>query len=340
MNLLERSTAKIRMITIDPEAKGRELFDLWTLQYELEYKYARLKNSQFKGLPERKRNIIRLIEQKANALNQVLANTFQVVFSDWLSQHQVYDIEAWINRRMSIDGGVYYYEAEGIESAIEVFAKDMGNFNNNFPDVYDTVEWMLENHEDKCSFITNGWIEDITQSIGNAWVEVDQDDEDELDSFLEDNQVYLRDFKNHDDLIQYMKDDFCETDVEDIVDLLELFDQYGVPSDFYASDSEAYDFMYTLYEESFDSYINHFNGLEATVDKVQKAYDYIKDIDTMSIEKQFMHLNIAKNLSHHTGDFMEYYSENYQVTRLDFDLLSDLDVAKWDTELTDIGVIL
>lgn len=59
------------------------IIDLWKILYEIEYKYNTIKNKEFSGTPQRKQNILNLLENKAKEIIPILVRTFIQSYDDY-----------------------------------------------------------------------------------------------------------------------------------------------------------------------------------------------------------------------------------------------------------------
>lgn len=67
--------------------------------YEMEFKLYALKNRPFKGMPQRKANIIAHIEQSLSECCHVLLDILIPVYTKWLSEHALLDPTLWAEQR-------------------------------------------------------------------------------------------------------------------------------------------------------------------------------------------------------------------------------------------------
>jgi len=180
---------------------------------------------------------------------------------------------------------------------------------------------------------------------GNA--ESDLDDVENGDMELEEwNERYLHIYDDDENFIPPKTveeaGDFidvieAEVDAEEALEYMDSLDQF---ENFLSNNDTAYIELYR--EIVFPLWFAHWEprGIVETRNNVEKVAQNLRTISKKPLEKQFMTLNIAKNLSHQTGSMMDYYEEKFDVSAEDLLRLSNTDVTAWNKELKQIGVEL
>lgn len=225
------------------------ILELWEMIYEIEYKYNRLKINEFTGSPERKNNILSILETKANDIIDILKNTFLQSYDDYLNR-----------------------------------------FIMETPSVLDIIErpWQFI-----FEFLYKSLLKD------------------------NDEEVMKKSIKNTIKRITYKEPNFS-------IKPLRTY----LRRDFY-KDIEGHEEEFRK-EENFGFVYGAF--------QIRDMGKKLIKINDFPLNKKFMILNEAINLTHNVGYFMFHYNELFGINKSDLDKLSNKDVSEWDKELKEIGV--
>lgn len=332
--LSERNMAEIKMFDVNKNLKGsQEILDHFELAYELEYKYHALRNNDFSGSPQRYDNTLNIIEEKAKEVIIPLAKTFIEVFETWLEFHALTSANSWAKAR--------YKETKDYGEMEEIFGGLLsewaryyyGTLPNNIDNVFNEFleELSLNLFEmPNLSEILKEYL--TTVQIERAQIEL-EDVKEGYTTLDEWNDNYDLEAKDIDEAWDLSGD--IEVDVDDIY----LPDYIFSKDEFVNLLNE--DAIVDMYEIMvFPMWFGHWEkeGIVETRKNVEKVTRDIKSIKNQDLQKQFLNLNIATNLSHQTGSMMNYYEERYGVSADDLKALSDTDVREWNKDLQEIGV--
>lgn len=356
--LNERSMPEIKFSkdSIPKEAKPdsvdkNEILDVFELLYEVEYKYSTIKNNRFTGVPRRRENILSLLEDIGREAVSFLADTFEVVFREWLDNHALTDPDKWARQRFYEDGESLL-EMEGLTAMFEIILVEMGRYTG----IISEKDLFLEMNR-----LHPELLEDLLDELVRAWREqtIEEIEEGELDSALFSVQysINIPDFEITDEFKKFIENHFAAYDedfiglfgdkdaaatavIEDQIDALALSEDLGrhkIP----LVDTEKF-FLLAYRDILFPAWYDYWSsqGIDETRDRVERVYEDIVNIEKRPLDKQFMVLNIAKNTNHQNGSMMEYYSDMWRVRAEDLARLSDMDTTEWEKELESIGVEL
>lgn len=307
--------------------------DLFEFLYELEYKYSMMKMQPFKGVERRRENMLVLLKARAESVIEVISKSFIEVFEDWLSKHALLSPTKWAKARVK--------EALEIgESTEGVFLSLVSEYSRYIyglsrkaeKSFYEMVSNALENLNDYPAF--SEYLEGTVLEGQKEWMINDLYDE----GVEEFNERFGKDFETQDEAEDYISDmslediDISETfffeSIEQFTSMLENFPRWK---------EIAIEFNANLV---FPVWYGHWSGhgIEGTRENIEEVYKQLKEISSEPIEEQFVIINRATNITHQTGNMIDYYSEKYEVGADDLEELSNLDVSDWNRELHLVGV--
>ena len=321
--------------------------------YEIEYKYNMLKDKPFTGLSKRKDNILMILDKKGREVVKPIADSFILVFENWLEFHALSDPAKWAEKRLEgdsdIGGDIYNFE---------ILLRDF---------IRDYRQHDLRAHEDTVMMkIITFCVEDyfppfVLDEMVIRWGkflldEFNNFDGRKVDDFNKEHmKLFKTNFRSPEDVESFIGNRFTgyndnfffafgrkEEADKQLIEyywnewtdrlLKEFLDEQGIDTD---------ELMVTLYEKLlFPLWYGRWKaqGIDATRANVEKVYQQLLSIESMPLTKQFMILNIAKNTSHQTGSMIEYYADKFGVDEDDFEAMSSLDVDIWNEDLREIGV--
>jgi hypothetical protein len=121
-------------LNIDTPKKMEEAISFY---YEMEYKWFYLTTHKFTGLPQRKENILKIIEEQSKNILKTLSEDFIVVFNEWLQDHAITDPRLWAERR------------------VENLKEDINHLEDIYPFVIDNLYWKkgLLNDKERIQYV-------------------------------------------------------------------------------------------------------------------------------------------------------------------------------------------
>lgn len=325
-----------------------ELTAMWEMIYEIEYKYSMLKSRPFEGLPERRERLLDLLEEKGREVVGAVAKTLIIVFEDWLDTHAITTPNRWAEKRIEeledIYGDSYGELLGGVLSEYGQYSGHTSRSNRSgktaFASLMQRVEQKIYDMPVTEEVFTDFLQEDMV-NMASADLE---DVENEYMDIEEWNERYGLDAKDAADASMRL------TDIEINLSDYPITDHYLFTSEaefrhFLSSIgynraigmlTEMYRFIvFPLWYDYWSS-----QGIDGTRATVEDAYEELRKLSSLPIEKQFAVLNHAKNVEHQTGSMMEYYEERWRVDPDTFEELSSRSVDDWNIELKEIGVAL
>lgn len=321
--LYEREIIKIKNFQVsnwDDLYDSDKLYEHFKLLYELEYKYNRALNSKFKGIEERQKNIIKIIENKAKELIKAITPTFEGVFLDWLDAHNTEDPEKFSGKRFEgMDGG------EALEIIIYDYMRYMNttinalNKEKAFSQIIDTINKNPENFPitiEKFSYISDEKRDNMRYQLESEGLE-------------EFNNNYATGFETEEAAEDYI--DNFSYDISDIIYNIDTFYSY------FGNDENVFIELYSkiVFPLWYDEWASQ--GIERTIEDNKEILNNLENIEHQPLKTQFKILNIAINATHQTGDMMDNYENKHSISKKQLDALSETDVSDWDKELKLIG---
>ncbi len=313
-----------------------EIFELF---YELEYKYSQIRDRLFTGIEKRRENILRIIEDKAEEVNIAIADSFVGVFKIWLDSHALTEPKKWAKQRIYGDNKLDAYGSlwsrETVSGIVHEYCHYLGYTTSS-------LDILLEHAIERIDNLPI--LKEAFTSLIKEEIELNLDDLD----WEEFEDMYSRSFLDNSNLKN-------EDEVRDFLENIpflsqnEFISNYNIPELFEDNQSfvnfidnfDAGEILVELNEKMvFPLWYGHWKaeGIDKTRKDVEDIHKKIKRISSYPIEKQFMYINIATNTTHQTGSMMDYYEEQYEVTKTDLERLSNIDTRDWDKELREIGV--
>mgnify|MGYP006274476793 FL=1 len=126
--LEEETIAKIKQVpipNIDNTFYGpEEIEELFYALYEIEYKYNKIKQSEFVGVERRRENLLRILSKKGSAIVEELQKTFVWVFESWLNAHDLEDPYHWAESRLED------FESEPIRMILDAIIGEFSRYVN------------------------------------------------------------------------------------------------------------------------------------------------------------------------------------------------------------------
>lgn len=331
-----------------------EILKHWTLEYEIEYKYSMIESRPFSGLEQRKENIVNILEKKAKEIIPSLAETLYKTFKKWLAAHAITNPKQWARARM-IMGDENIIDALGFDEAMSTIMFELCQYVD-YPsgyDRYDLLRDVILEYGEEYNLI-NGefldlWVSDMYGMI------IDLLENEGLDDF---NSRYNTNFDDAGEAEQWIDNTFAAFDSDFFkwagsrekaynyilqeMDDIEFFEHFK-HGDIDRFINDKNELLLLIYEKKlFPAWFQHWKdmGIVQTRKRVEDVTKDLYKIRSMPLEKQFMVLNIAKNLNHQNGSMMEYYEEDWGVDYVAMKRLSKMDTRNWDKELKEIGVDL
>jgi len=320
--------------------------------YELEYKYFMLKSKPFRGMPQRKENILNQLRQRLNQLALEIREPILITFQSWLSSHALLEPGTWADSRVS---NALYNNYDGSISSV---MNDILHEYNNYSGILETPieitfsDFMQEitRNSDKFPFFKE-FLSVLTPDY-QANLEYNLESE----GYEEFGETYGMDFASDEDGKAYIQNlTIDDIGIDTIIDGLELNNfntftsQLGSWRDFADSVlSEFYEnFVFPLWYTYWGS-----RGIDETRQNIEFIYNNLLKADVNDIENFIVYINAALNGVHQTGSMLQYLQEyidqnpdeyntwGEEVDLKDtFDRLSlEPDIQKWNKELKEIGV--
>lgn len=313
-----------------------------TALYELEYKRSCLKNFKFKGVPQRRDNILGHIEENLIRLIEDIRDVLVEVFQRWLSAHAILNPSEWAQQRVAED------EDSHIENLIYEYERYM---RNNEP----TIAWMPDSERALRR----------AKSLRTILNEVEKhiDQYPSFKNFLEAGVLpdYISMAKE--DLQSQGVEEFgrmhgkefaTEEEAEAFIDNMGVSD-FDLMDGFFAGDIESFQksleqwgvlegFVKEIYENIvFPLWYNFWRaqGIDETRERVENTFKTIQSVNALDIDSSLSAINIAINESHQNGKMSEYIEQvtgDSDISGLMKSLTDGHHNSDWDKQLVGVGV--
>lgn len=325
----------VQTIRFSPE--GEDLMSLLEHFYKIEYYRSMISSQAFRGVPRRQENMLRLATDSLYSTGGAIACRLLPVFENWLDSHALTDPEQWARARTlgdEWDFPVRLIDAGGLSGVIEgmlsewaryaVFGGDSveqyraarsPSFRMPSLDLPDSDEELQEDYPALYEILSRVLREEEiswdSEDEGEEWPEYDATD------ILE----RYRDIYGNDEefLEELLANEDPQTQMDVIVDLQKNL---------------VFPHWFSYWQPQ---------GIEDTRKRIEDAAEFLRE--ACSSPRSFdpgrlsSMLNWTLNISHHSGQMMDYVESEHDVTASDLDSLSRQDTSEWDSHLRTLGVM-
>ena len=312
--------------------------------YELEYKHSMLSQRPFRGLEQRKENILNGLEKELWDTGENLRIPLLQTFKMWLSSHALMDPGLWAQQRA--DDDYEHIEEFGEDTTMNGILDEYmkyKNGNNGWYNPQKGPNWDQAKRELFQEIIKN---KNNFPSLSPLWEYIKEyQKENFLSVFLEDgglqevNRMYGFNFKSEEEV-----DNNIDKIVESTVDIYDFVDTHSnLWETLGYAGVDMRQFIHEIYQNLiFPGWLKYWKsrGIEKTRKDVENIYKMLQSSNN-SIPSLKAGINAALHASHQTGEMIEYL-EIYAGEHVDPSLLRELSegnfVEEWNEELRKIGV--
>lgn len=345
-----------------PSLDENTLFNDLKALHELEYKYNNIKSKPFRGLEQRKINILQKIEQKIEYLISKIKPVLLSILKGWLDNHALLDPNLWAKQRLKELESIYYDDLSDISE------HDFKNIINDF--VSQFYQFLDPNYPYTRSRQKENMEREIHQYISKKLSQNPQQFEslhdlmklwanEYKDGLIEDidyedleyiNERYDKNFQTKEQAKKYIE----ESEPEELdLDIDYFIDNFGFEelANLVYNNDIYIDFLYELYENIlFPLWSEHWTeqGIEEVRDNVENMYENLKNAS--NITENIIWISLSLNAMHMSGNIISDYSidhldentydiyDDTDISQEDLTNLSNLDVSEWNQQLKEIGV--
>ena len=269
--------------------------------YDVEYRYNRIKNSGFNGVPQRYDNILKLTKGLGDRIADHIISELLEVFEDWFKMHNIDDPKEMAKDR--VDDMIKLYGDEFLDMINGMSTEYGSNMLDDYINYIDENKIKDNALEKFKEVITREYLDFVIEDVEAGYME--QSDYDELEK-------------------QYNEGDYSSTPIDS--SSIENGVKLG-----YINDIDLYNeiYLYLIYPK----WIKRFGHISSTVNEIKYIIDDLKSSNTL--EEKFKNINIALNAVHSSGPMLDYISQNSpDITEGLLDYLSeDFDTESIDDEL-------
>jgi hypothetical protein len=309
--------------------------------YKLEYQRHILINKPFSGVPQRKENILKNIEQEIWNTIEIIKDPLIKTFGKWLESHALTNASVWAKQRndkTSEWGESSYDSFQSLLSEYERYKEtEKTSYNQTFREIIENISENIEFYPSLDNFLDlleddnkNMLYEDLNslgyREFGEQFNKKFKSEKQALD-FIEKNNDTKGSFYNF--AINY--------DEENFIDIL-------------SQNVNIDTFIEEIYSQQvFPLWFSYWQGqgIEETRENIQNIYNLLIS-NSPNIGDNLAIINSAINATHQTGnmiDYLEQYGNIELKTSTDniIKLLDNLSnensyIPKWNKELREIGV--
>jgi len=318
------------------EIKAEDLTNV----YELNYMYDMMKLSNFTGLPQRRDNLIRDIEDKGIDLCDDVLTQLNDIFYNWLEQHALLSAKSWAESRTKEfeEGGQLDYNYIFIIPFDEYARYKYPNIKNppaisyNFKgqitsipkevgEMVDEYLSYIQEHDLYKDCALSDWFDLKILQFKDDWeTELSgTDDEDESKSIIDNmRRVDERDYSLLFD-IEFVTMENMIVGLED-----GLIDEIDLLTDIY--EYVIFPLWFGYWEE---------RGIVQTRENINNIREnMLKALHKGDLSEKFKMINIALNAMHQTGAMLTYIeNEHNEISKQLLDELSNMNVDKLNKKL-------
>ncbi len=301
--------------------------------YELEYKRSFLLNNKFKGLEQRKENILKGLSQELLRTCQTIKEPLSRTFETWLKRHAITNPKQWAIARTeeiyyyndveSFDEMLYEWQKydENVENPEQQIFNIVGDFQSLIPFFENYVQEMKQMELDE--IFTSKSIEHYNDWKGTEFATIE-----EAESAIEMKTIADYDFTSSDYTLESFKD---------------VLDNFGITPNFIEEFYEK--IIFPLWYNYWAS-----QGIDKTRENIENIYKEL--IEAKDVKDNVLAINFAINAAHQSGDMLDYLEEYGQIEHIykkHGDLKSLLDflssdqnaelIHEWEGQMKEIGVI-
>lgn len=308
--------------------------------YELNYMYDMMRISSYTGIPERRDNLIRNIEDKAIGICDDVLEQLNDIFYDWLESHALTSAKSWAKSR----------------------AKDLEEYGDSRPELafvepfHDYLNYKYKNSANppRISYDFNGRITGLPKEIDemveeyvfhiqehNLFEDCALSDwfETKLIEFKDDFETELSGMDEDDDKTQVL-DNIKRANDRDYTLLIdfEFVNRRNMEFGIEEGLIDIVDLAEDIYEYvCFPLWFEYWKkqGIVQTRDRINITREnMLKALHDDDLTEKFKIINIALNAVHQTGDMIDYVErEHNQISKQLLNDLSNMNVDKLNSKL-------
>jgi len=308
--------------------------------YELEYKLHMLKEKPFSGLPQRKENIIKKVEENfRDALNNIKKRLIRV-YREWLDSHAITEPGQWAEKR-------YEHHQDDIElGLIEIINeyyeyqygtklyKDKNHASNDsvFREIINKAFNNIENFT-SLQYLKDVLIEDYKEYTLKDLASYD------LTGFNEQHGTSFVEAEQAEEYIDNITEEQLNMDLSDILVVEDISSFVSMAQDF----MDMNQFLKELYQYIvFPVWYAHWGerGIDDTRKNIEQIFSKLLQKNN-NLGEESATINMAINAVHQTGEMLDYIEDESEERGIG-ETLSELSegtgVPEWNKDLSTVGV--
>lgn len=301
--------------------------------YELNYKYDMMKKSPFNGVPDRRENIINMVERKGLVVSNHVITELIKIFNSWLDDHALTSAETWAKGRIKDmgdeDDGYFIadptdeYRKYRVSKPYSDDAVETGRLLNKY------FRYLVDNNKLMDCALTK-WFNTILSEHKDSYMttltsldENDAEDAEEYKDFVsriqdidENPEKYITEYVGSTDILNYFE--LVKQIKNGIVDGIDLAKEL---------------YQYIVFPVWFDYWEKQ--GIVQTRKRIENiTSDMKKAYKEQNLTEMFKQINIALHSAHQTGKMLDYISrEHYDIDKSLLYRLTNMNVSELNSEL-------
>lgn len=300
--------------------------------YELEYKRSFLINNEFRGLGQRKENILKKIDQELMRTCELIKKPLLNVFEKWLKNHAITNPKQFAEARVEEVYGQDYSNEEAFNSMLYEWQR----YNKNIKNPETEMFHVIQNFESLTEFFE-------LQSDSMKQMEEEDLNYSGIENY---NNANGTEFKTIEEARNYIQnkpaESYSDISYYDFESFINTLDNLGIITNF----------MEEFYEKIiFPIWFDYWKkkGIVKTRENNESIYNML--LKARDIKDNILAINWAIHSAHQNGNMIDYLEE-YGRVQYDYEEHGSLEgllnylsnennmglIAEWEEEMKRIGV--
>ena len=307
-HFLEMDVQSIKNFRTDRPAYDREMEDMISFYYEMEYKWYYLNHNSFTGTPRRKENILAIFEAQFKGIIMTMAKAFSEVFSGWLAIHALSHPRQWAEER-------YRQQADQGENIDDIFAGAYGEWHG-----YAMNDKSIMTYRQAQYYMTPKGEKLLARKVNNLPV---------AKEFL---ALASQDYEVAEGEEPIAFSDYRDTGY-DLFEFQKAIENYSLDmgEEFVIQFNEF--IVFPLWYKFWKA-----RGIDETRGHIKRLYEQLQTINTFPLMEASALINLVVQAVHQGGSMLIYFEEKYGVEPSFFDQFEENVPDEWEAELKEIGV--